>query len=124
MKTLELKKLIKEAVREVLKEELAELGKQKINESISMGLPYAQVQSNSGNDAWPSVNFTSNNTPQGASKENIRQSLMDQMGMTPPPVAAPVTFSEKQNVYQNMLAQVASEMRQNPAEISNFRNIG
>jgi hypothetical protein len=123
MKTLELKKLIKEAVREVLKEELAELGKQKINESISMGLPYTQVQSNSGNDAWPSVNFTSNNIPQGASKENIRQSLMDQMGMTPPPVAAPVTFSEKQNVYQNMLAQVASEMRQNPAEISNFRNI-
>jgi hypothetical protein len=48
---------------------------------------------------------------------------MDQMGMTPPPVAAPVTFSEKQNVYQDMLAQVASEMRQNPAEISNFRNI-
>jgi hypothetical protein len=123
MKTLELKKLIKEAVREVLKEELAELGKQKINESISMGLPYTQVQSNSGNDAWPSVNFTSNNIPQGASKENIRQSLMDQMGMTPPPVAAPVTFSEKQNVYQNMLAQVAAEMRQNPAEISNFRNI-
>jgi hypothetical protein len=123
MKTLELKKLIKEAVREVLKEELAELGKQKINESISMVLHYAQVQSNSGNDAWPSVNFTSNNIPQGASRENIRQSLMDQMGMTPPPVAAPVTFSEKQNVYQDMLAQVASEMRQNPAEISNFRNI-
>ena len=116
MKTLELKKLIKEAVREVLKEELAELGKQKINESLTSG-------GHTGGTAWPTMNFTSDNIAQGASRENIRQSLMDQMGMTPPPVAAPTTFSEKQNVYQNMLAQVANEMRQNPAEISNFRNI-
>jgi hypothetical protein len=123
MKTLELKKLIKEAVREVLKEELAELGKQKINESISRGLSYSQPQSSTGHEAWPTMNFTSDNIAQGTSKANIRQSLMDQMGMTPPPVAAPTTFAEKQNVYQDMLAQVANEMKQNPAEISNFRNI-
>ena len=123
MKTLELKKLIKEAVREVLKEELAELGKQKINESISRGLSYSPSQPSTGHEAWPTMNFTSNNIAQGASRENIRQSLMDQMGMTPPPVAAPTTFAEKQNVYQDMLSQVANEMRNNPAEISNFRNI-
>jgi hypothetical protein len=50
---------------------------------------------------------------------------MDQMGINAPqPQAKPTTFTEKQNVYQNMLAQVASEMRQNPADLSNFRNIG
>jgi hypothetical protein len=123
MKTLELKKLSKEAVREVLYEELAELGIQKINESISRGLSYSQPQSNTGHEAWPTMNFTSDNISQGTSKGNIRQSLMDQMGMVPPPVAAPTTFAEKQNVYQDMLAQVANEMKQNPAEISNFRNI-
>jgi hypothetical protein len=48
---------------------------------------------------------------------------MDQMGMTPPPAASPVTFGEKQNVYQNMLAQVAAEMRQNPGEVNNFRAV-
>ena len=35
METTKLKNLIKEAVREVLKEELANLGKQKIQESIN-----------------------------------------------------------------------------------------
>jgi hypothetical protein len=49
---------------------------------------------------------------------------MDQMGINAPQPAKPTTFAEKQNVYQNMLAQVASEMRQNPADLSNFRNIG
>jgi hypothetical protein len=123
MKTNELKTLIKEAVREVLKEELAELGKQKINESISMGLPYTQVQSNNGNEAWPTMNFNSSNINPAASKESIRQTLMDQMGIEAPPVAAPTTFQEKQNVYQNMLAQVANDMRNNPADLNNFRNI-
>ena len=123
MKTNELKSLIKDAVREVLKEELAELGKQKINESLSRGLPYSQVQSNNGNEAWPTMNFNSSNINPAASKESIRQTLMDQMGIEAPPVAAPTTFQEKQNVYQNMLAQVANDMRNNPAEINNFRNI-
>jgi hypothetical protein len=106
MKSNELKTLIKEAVREVLKEELANLGKQKIQESLST------------HEEWPTMNFNTTNT-----NPAIRQSLMDQMGMTPPPAAAPKTFGEKQNVYQNMLAQVASEMRQNPGEVNNFRAI-
>jgi hypothetical protein len=121
MKTNELKNLIKEAVREVLKEELAELGKQKINESLSNRLPYTPIQSN--NENWPTINFNSSNINPVASKETIRQSLMDQMGIEAPSVAPPVTFSEKQNVYSDMLAQVANEMRNNPAEINNFRNI-
>jgi hypothetical protein len=45
------------------------------------------------------------------------------MGIEAPPVAAPTTFQEKQNVYQNMLAQVANDMRNNPADLNNFRNI-
>jgi hypothetical protein len=121
MKTNELKSLIKDAVREVLKEELAELGKQKINESLSRGLPYNQFQSN--NDAWPTMNFNSNNINPAVSKETLRHTLMDQMGIEAPSVAAPTTFAEKQNVYSNMLAQVANDMRNNPGEINNFRNI-
>jgi len=124
MKTNELKTLIKEAVREVLKEELAELGKQKINESLSMGLSYTQPNSTvSDSRAWPTLNFNSSNINPAASKETIRQSLMDQMGIAAPPVAPPTTFAEKQNVYSDMLAQVANDMRNNPADISNFRNI-
>jgi hypothetical protein len=108
MESQKLKNLIKEAVREVLKEELANLGKQKIQESLV------------ATEEWPTVKFNTNNAVPSA----LRQSLMDQMGITPPPAPAPTTFAEKQNVYQNMLAQVASEMRQNPGDISNFRNIG
>ena len=124
MKTNELKTLIKEAVREVLKEELAELGKQKINESLSKGLPYNQPNSTiSDSQAWPTLNFNSSNINPAASKETIRQSLMDKMGIAPPPAAPPTTFAEKQNIYSDMLAQVANDMRNNPADISNFRNI-
>jgi len=123
MKTNELKTLIKEAVREVLKEELAELGKQRINESISMGLPYTQPKSNSTPDAWPTMNFNSSNVNPAASKETIRQSLMDSMGIPAPPSAPPTTFAEKQSVYSDMLAQVASDMRNNPADINNFKKI-
>jgi hypothetical protein len=123
MKTNELKTLIKEAVREVLKEELAELGKQKINESLSLGLPYHQPKSNPNSEAWPTMNFNSSNINPTFSKETIRQSLMDQMGIVAPSVAAPTTFAEKQNVYSDMLAQVANDLRNNPAEINNFRNI-
>jgi hypothetical protein len=32
------------------------------------------------------------------------------------------TFAEKQNVYSDLLAQVASEMRNNPADLNNFRS--
>jgi hypothetical protein len=106
MKSNELKTLIKEAVREVLKEELANLGKQKIQESLST------------QQEWPTISLNTTNV-----NPTLRQSLMDQMGMTPPPVAAPKTFGEKQNVYQNMLAQVAAEMRQNPGEVNNFRAV-
>jgi hypothetical protein len=110
MEIQKLKNLIKDAVREVLKEELANLGKQKIQESLG------------ASEAWPTANFTSNNVNPAATAA-LRQSLMDQMGMAaPPPVAAPTTFAEKQNVYQNILAQTAAELRQNPADISNFRN--
>lgn len=107
METQKLKSLIKEAVREVLKEELANLGKQKIQESLTV------------QEEWPTVKLNTNNV-----NPAFRQSLMDQMGINPPmPQAKPTTFAEKQNVYQNMLAQVASEMRQNPADLSNFRNV-
>ena len=123
MKTNELKTLIKEAVREVLKEELAELGKQRINESLSMGLPYTQPKTNSNPDAWPTMNFNSSNINPTVSKESIRQSLMDQMGIPSPQVAAPTTFVEKQNAYSDILAQVAQDMRNNPADMNNFRNI-
>jgi hypothetical protein len=108
METTKLKNLIKEAVREVLKEELANLGKQKIQESIA------------STEEWPTVNLTTNNVNPTA----FRQSLMDQMGINNPQPVKPTTFAEKQNVYQNMLAQVANEMKQNPGDISNFRNIG
>jgi hypothetical protein len=106
MKTQELKTLIKEAVREVLKEELANLGKQKIQESIS------------SQEEWPTIKLNTGNT-----NPALRQSLMDQMGIPAPPTAKPTTFADKQNVYQDMLAQVASEMRQNPGEVNNFRSI-
>lgn len=123
MKTNELKTLIKEAVREVLKEELAELGKQKINESLSRGLPHAPIQSNTNPDSWPTMNFNSSNVNPATNKESIRQSLMDQMGIAGPPVTAPTTFAEKQSVYSDLLAQVASDMRNNPADLNNFRNV-
>jgi len=119
MKTNELKSLIKDAVREVLKEELAELGKQKINESLSRGLPYSQVQSSNANEAWPTMNFNSSNT-----NPALRNSLMEKMGiadaMKPEP---PKTFGEKQAVYSDLLSQVAAEMRSNPADLNNFRSV-
>ena len=109
METQKLKNLIKEAVREVLKEELADLGKKKLQESLGT------------QEAWPTVNLNTNNVNPIA--PSIRQSLMDQMGIPTPPTAKPTTFAEKQNVYQNMLAQVASEMKHNPADLNNFRNV-
>jgi hypothetical protein len=69
------------------------------------------------------MNFNSSNINPAASKESIRQTLMDQMGIDAPPTAAPTTFQEKQNVYQSLLAQVANDMRNNPADLSNFRNV-
>jgi hypothetical protein len=108
MKTQELKTLIKEAVREVLKEELAELGKQKIQESIS------------SQEAWPTMKFNSNNI--NPASPAVRQSLMDQMGIPAPPATVPTTFGEKQDVFQNILAQTAAELRQNPADLNNFRS--
>jgi hypothetical protein len=118
MKTLELKKLIKEAVREVLKEELAELGKQKLSESVSYGLPYTPPPASSNNEAWPTMNFNTSNT-----NPALRNSLMEKMGIADamkPEV--PKTFAEKQNVYSDLLSQVASEMRNNPADLNNFRS--
>jgi hypothetical protein len=119
MKTLELKKLIKEAVREVLKEELAELGKQKLSESVSYGLPYTPPPASSNNEAWPTMNFNTSNT-----NPALRNSLMEKMGiadaMKPEP---PKTFGEKQAVYSDLLSQVAAEMRSNPADLNNFRSV-
>ena len=119
MKTLELKKFIKEAVREVLKEELAELGKQKLSESVSYGLPYTPPPASSTNEAWPTMNFNTSNT-----NPALRNSLMEKMGiadaMKPEP---PKTFGEKQAVYSDLLSQVAAEMRSNPADLNNFRSV-
>jgi hypothetical protein len=127
MKTNELKTLIKEAVREVLKEELAELGKQKLNESIAFGRPYNNVSSTStSNDEWPTLNVTTDNI-----KPAFKQSLMDQMGMISPIEINDNPLNQnnnipniKGNVYSDMLAQIANELKNNPAEINNFRNIG
>jgi hypothetical protein len=119
MKTLELKKLIKEAVREVLKEELAELGKQKLSESVSYGLPYTPPPASNTKEAWPTMNFNTSNT-----NPALRNSLMEKMGiadaMKPEP---PKTFGEKQAMYSDLLSQVASEMRSNPADLNNFRSV-
>ena len=119
MKTNELKILIKEAVREVLKEELAELGKQKLSESVSYGLPYTPPPASSNNEAWPTMNFNTSNT-----NPALRNSLMEKMGiadaMKPEP---PKTFGEKQAVYSDLLSQVAAEMRSNPADLNNFRSV-
>lgn len=107
MKSNELKNLIKEAVREVLKEELAELGKQKIQESVAPS------------EAWPTVKFDTNSV-----NPALRQSLMDQMGIpAPKPISAPKTFGEKQSAYQDLLKQTAASMMQNPSDLNNFRNI-
>jgi|LakMenEpi03Aug12_release.lakeMendotaPanAssembly.Ray.scaffolds.fasta_scaffold108476_3 hypothetical protein len=118
MKTNELKTLIKEAVREVLKEELAELGKQKLSESVSYGLPYTPPPA-SNNEAWPTMNFNTSNT-----NPALRNSLMEKMGiadaMKPEP---PKTFGEKQAAYSDLLSQVAAEMRSNPADLNNFRSV-
>jgi hypothetical protein len=119
MKTLELKRLIKEAVREVLKEELAELGKQKLNESINHGLPYSAPSPSTNNEAWPTMKFDTSNT-----NPALRNSLMEKMGIADAmKVEPPKTFGEKQAVYSDLLSQVAAEMRQNPADINNFRNV-
>ena len=119
MKTLELKKLIKEAVREVLKEELAELGKQKLSESVSYGLPHTPPPASNASESWPTMNFNTSNT-----NPAIRNSLMEKMGiadaMKPEP---PKTFGEKQAVYSDLLSQVAAEMRANPADLNNFRSV-
>jgi len=119
MKTNELKNLIKEAVREVLKEELAELGKQKLNESISFGLPHTRTDVGPG-EPWPTINATTSNI-----NPAYRKSLMDQMGIISPleinnPAldTAPVSTG---NVYNDILKQVEADLRNNPAEISNFR---
>ena len=119
MKTLELKNLIKEAVREVLKEELADLGKQKLSESISYGLPYNAPSPSTNNEAWPTMNFNTSNT-----NPALRNSLMEKMGIADalkPEI--PKTFADKQNVYSDLLSQVASEMRANPADLNNFRSV-
>ena len=119
MKTLELKKLIKEAVREVLKEELAELGKQKLNESVTHGLSYTPPTPSTNHEAWPTMNFNTSNT-----NPALRNSLMEKMGiadaMKP---EAPKTFGEKQAMYSDLLSQVAAEMRSNPADLNNFRSV-
>jgi hypothetical protein len=82
---------------------------------------YKKIQESLGvQEEWPTVKLNTNNV-----NPAFRQSLMDQMGINPPPMpqAKPTTFAEKQNVYQNMLAQVASEMKHNPADLNNFRNV-
>jgi hypothetical protein len=92
-----------------LKEELADLGKKKLQESLGTQEP------------WPTINLNTNNV--NPAIPSMRQSLMDKMGMQAPPAALPTTFAEKQNIYQDMLSQVANEMRQNPADLNNFRNV-
>ena len=49
--------------------------------------------------------------------------LMEKMGIADAMKSeVPKTFAEKQNVYSDLLAQVASEMRNNPADLNNFRS--
>lgn len=101
MDTKTFKKLIKEAVREVLHEELLNLGKTKLQESLNPG------------ENWPSVSFTSKDINPG-----LRQSLAEKMGLPLPGAENSV------GGYADILAQTAAELRNNPAEISNFKNMG
>lgn len=91
------KKLIKDSVREVLREELANLGKQKIQESLG------------GGEEWPTLKFNTGNT-----NPELRQSLVEKMGIPMP--------ETPKNAYADILAEVASKMK--PGEAANFRNMG
>lgn len=110
---------IEQIVKKVLKEELYELGKQKLNESISFSQPYTQPKQST--NEWPTVKLTTNDIA-----PDFKKSLMDSMGMTlPDSVTSEVQsgISSSGNVYTDMLAQVARDMRNNPGEVANFRNI-
>lgn len=100
MNSKQFKQLIKEAVREALREEL---GSSKLNES---------------QEAWPSVSFTSKDVSQG-----LRQSLAEKMGL-PPITPLGGVESNVGGGYADILAQTARELRNNPAEINNFKTMG
>lgn len=101
MNSKQFKQLIKEAVREALREEL---GSSKLNES---------------QEAWPSVSFTSKDVSQG-----LRQSLAEKMGLPPLNPNPPVNTGGIGGGYADILAQTAMELRNNPAEINNFKTMG
>jgi hypothetical protein len=102
----QLKKLIKDSVREVLREELQNLGKQKLQE---------QAESS----PWPTISRTTDNVA-----PVNKQSLMEKMGLVPdlPSIGSPSPPSTGGNPYMDLLKQTAEELVRNPSEINNFKN--
>ena len=140
---LELKRLIKEAVKEALQEELAELGKQRLTEQL-YAPNYLQpnyLQPNGTGTPYPQAPvFTTANTPLSG---NIKQSLLNKMGMpgrvdmgnmlneiptqqAPTGTGYPVQQAPASigNVYTDLLSDVANEIKHDPGQIAAFRNIG
>lgn len=103
MEISKFKKLIKEAVREVLREELTSMSKSKLQESVNT------------EESWPSISLTTKNVD-----PNMRQNLAEKMGLSFPNN----TPKGRSNGFEDILAQTAAELRNNPADINNFRNIG
>lgn len=93
MKVDVLKKLIKESVREVIREELSQMQSTPIQENRTMG-------------------FTSNDVDMFA----YRQNLANSMGLTPPNQPSP---SKTGNPYLDIIAQTANEM--SPQEKAQMR---
>lgn len=100
MDAKQFKKLIKEAVREALQEELINMGKQKLQESFGGGEP------------WPTAKLTTNNI------SSIREDLAKSFSI---PVVKPVSPEQGSNPYEDMLAQIAGDMKRNPGEAQNYR---
>jgi hypothetical protein len=102
MNKTQFKELMKEAFREVIREELMNAGRERINESLQIGRGHV-----SGND-WPSINFTSDHA-------------MNKIGSNMIP-ATPSPTKGKSSI-SDILAQTAKELYNNPAEIAHLKNI-
>lgn len=101
MDAKQFKKIIKEAVKEALQEELVNMGKQKLQESII------------SREEIPSVKLTTSNI------SSIREDMARQFKL--PPVDVGVPASSIKNPYSDILGQISLELKQNPAEAKNFK---
>lgn len=101
MDAKQFKKIIKEAVKEALQEELINMGKQKLQESF---IPREEI---------PSVKLTTNNI------SSIREDMERQFKLPPASIGTPVPPTK--NPYSDILGQISLELKQNPAEAKNFK---